>query len=143
MSTATKELLVQMQINRGNATAGGSGANVMASAMISVLVTHDGVPVDDLGANVGDQNSAATLPAGWTLVDGFNVRPGGALVTVTEFLNQGGGLYDIRIVPYLDNPAAVWLSGEYLFALSIHTTRAHHGHTTHFQGAALAKLTIL
>ncbi len=143
MSTATKELLVQMQINRGNATAGGSGANVMASAMISVLVTQDGVPVDDLGANVGDQNSAATLHAGWTLVDGFNVRPGGALVTVTEFLNQGGGLYDIRIVPYISNPAAVWLSGEYLFALYIHATRTHQGHTTHLQGAALAKLTIL
>jgi hypothetical protein len=142
MATATKELLVQMQINHGNATAGGSGANVMASAMISVLVTQNGVPVDDLGTNTGDQNSAATLPAGWTLVDGFNVRPGGALVTVTEFLNQGSGLYDIRIVPYISNPAAVWLSGEYLFALYIAATQSGHGHTTHLQGAALAKLTI-
>lgn len=142
MSNLTKELLVQMQINRGNAVAGGSGANVMASAMISVLVTHDGVPVEDLGTNVGDQNSPATLPAGWTLVDGFNVRPGGALVTVTEFLNLGGGIYDIRIVPYTNNPAAVWLSGEYIFALHIHTTQTHHGHTTHLRGSALAKLTI-
>jgi hypothetical protein len=143
MATATKELLVQMQINRGNATAGGSGANVMASAMISVLVTQNGVPVDDLGTNAGDQNSAATLPAGWTLIDGFNVRPGGALVTVTEFLNQGSGIYDIRIVPYISNPAAVWLSGEYVFALYIAATRTGHGHTTHLQGAALAKLTVL
>lgn len=143
MPTTTKELLVQMQINRANATAGGSGANVMASAMISVLVTENGVPVDDLGTNAGDQNSQATLPAGWTLVDGFNVRPGGALVTVTEFLNLGGGIYDIRIVPYTGNPAAVWLSGEYIFALYIHTTRSHHGRTTHLQGSALAKLTVL
>ena len=112
MTTTTKELLVQMQINRSNATAGGSGANVMASAMISVLVTQNGVPVDDLGANAGDQQSAATLPAGWTLIDGFNVRPGGALVTVTEFLKLGSGIYDIRMVHYASNPAAVWLSGE-------------------------------
>ncbi len=143
MTTTAKELLIQMQINRSNATAGGSGTNVMASAMISVLVTQNGVLIDDLGTNSGDQNSATTLPAGWTLVDGFNVRPGGALVTVTEFLNQGGGIYDIRIVPYATNPAAVWLSGEYIFALYIDITRTHLGHSTHLQGAALAKLTIL
>jgi hypothetical protein len=35
---------------------------------------------------------AIDLPAGWTLRDGFNVRPGGCGVFVTEFTNQGGGL---------------------------------------------------
>ncbi len=143
MATTTKELLVQMQINRGNATAGGSGANVMASAMISVLVTLGGKPVTDLGANAGNQTSPTPLPAGWTLLDGFNVRPFGSLVTVTEFLNQGGGLYDIRIVPHVDNPAATWLSGEYIYALGIKVTRSKHGKKTVLQGSALAKLTVL
>ena len=104
-ATQHRELLVQMQINRGNASAGGSGANVSASAMISVLVTMRGEPVDDLGASVGTQTSAISLPAGWTLRDGFNVRPGGCNISVTEFSNQGGGLYDIRIVPFVGNPA--------------------------------------
>jgi hypothetical protein len=74
------ELLVQMQINPGNATAGGSGANVPASAVMSVLVTLNGEPVDDLGTNAGNQTSVINLPAGWTLRDGFNVRPGGCNV---------------------------------------------------------------
>ena len=144
MPTSTKkELLVQMQINRSNATAGGSGANVFASAMISVLVTQNGVPVTDLGANAGDQNSATTLPTGWTLFDGFSVAPGGSAVTVTEFLNQGSGIYDIRIVPFIDNPACAWLSGEYVYALGIHVTRRKQGRTTVLQGSALAKLTVL
>jgi hypothetical protein len=142
-TTTKKELLVQMQINRGNAVAGGAGANVMASAMISVLVTLKGVPVTDLGTNSGDQNSATSLPAGWTLLDGFNVRPGGSIVTVTEFLNQGSGIYDIRIVPYVDNPASTWLSGEYVYALGIKVTRSKHGKKTVLQGSTLAKLTIL
>jgi hypothetical protein len=143
MATTRRELLVQMKINRSNATAGGSGANVAASAIISVLVTQNGVPVDNLGANAGNQNSAITLPAGWTLVDGFNVRPGGSIVTVTEFLNQGGGIYDIRIVPFVNNPASTWLSGEYVYALSINVSRRRGGKTTVLQGSALAKLTIL
>ena len=58
-----RELLVQMQINRGNATAGGSGANVPASALMSVLVTLNGEPVADLGASAGNQTSAINLPA--------------------------------------------------------------------------------
>ena len=50
--TQHRELLVQMQINPGNATAGGSGANVPASAVMSVLVTLNGEPVSDLGGSV-------------------------------------------------------------------------------------------
>jgi len=92
--SAVRELFVQMQINRSNADAGDSGATVDASAMISVLVTLDGEPVGDLGANAGNQTSAIALPAGWTLRDGFNVRPNGCNVSVTEFLNQGAGIYD-------------------------------------------------
>ena len=142
LSTQHRELLVQMQINRSNATPGGSGANVSASAMISVLVTMKGDPVDDLGASVGTQTSAVSLPAGWTLRDGFNVRPGGCGVSVTEFLNQGGGLYDIRIVPFVENPACAWLSGEYVYAVQLEFMRTIDGEAVVLQGGALATLAI-
>lgn len=138
-----RELLVQMQINRGNADSGDSGANVPASAMISVMVTHNGRPVDDLGASAGTQTSAITLPAGWTLRDGFNVRPGGSAVSVTEFLNLGGGLYDIRIVPYVNNPASTWLSGEYVYAVQIEATRTIDGQPAVLRGGTLAKLAVV
>jgi hypothetical protein len=39
-------------------------------------------------------------------------------VSITEFGNQGGGIYDIRIVPFIDNPACAWLSGEYVYTPS-------------------------
>lgn len=143
MAVTVKELMIQMQINRSNATAGGSGANVFASAMISVLVTHKGAPVTDLGNNVGNQQSAVSLPTGWSLIDGFNVAPGGSMVTPTEFLNLGDGIYDIRIVPYVNNPASTWLSGEYIFALSIKLPRTVSGKQQLLQGSALAKLTVL
>jgi hypothetical protein len=140
--TPHRELLVQMQINRSNATAGGSGANVPASALMSVLVTLNGEPVADLGANAGNQTNAINLPAGWTLQDGFNVRPGGCNVSVTEFLNQGEGLYDIRIVPFIDNPACTWLSGEYVYAIQLEFTRTIDDKTVVLQGGTLGKLAI-
>ncbi len=136
------ELLVQMQINRSNATAGDSGANVPASALISVLVTMRGEPVDDLGANVGTQTSAVSLPAGWTLRGGFNVRPGGCDISVTEFINQSDGLYGIRIVPFVGNAACAWLSGEYLYAIQLEFQRTVDGETVVLQGGALGKLII-
>ncbi len=133
-----RELLVQMQINTSNARTGGSGANVPASALISVLVTLDGAPVSDLGSNKGNQTSEITLPTGWSLESGFNVRPGGCGVSVTEFGNQGNGIYDIRIVPFLGNSACTWLSGQYIFALQIKVTRQNQI----LQGGTLAKLTV-
>ena len=140
--TQHRELRVQMEINRSNATAGGSGASVAASAIMSVLVTLNGEPVDDLGANAGTQTSAIDLPAGWGLRDGFNVRPGGCGVSVTEFLNQGGGLYGIRIVPFVGNPACTWLSGEYVYAMQLEFSRTINGETVVLQGGTLDKLTI-
>jgi hypothetical protein len=137
-----RELLVQMQINRSNATAGGSGANVAASALISLMVTLDGAPVTDLGASAGNQTSSISLPAGWSLAGGFNVRPGGCEVSVTEFGNQGNGIYDIRIVPFLGNPACAWLSGEYIYAVQIRVSRTIAGRTAILQGGALGKLII-
>jgi hypothetical protein len=138
----TRELLVQMKINRSNAHAGASGANVPASAIMSVMVTQGGVPVTDLGANVGTQTSAISLPTGWTLRDGFNVRPGGCTVSVTEFLNQGGGIYDIRIVPFVGNAGCSWLSGEYVYGIQLEFTRTISGLSVTLQGGTLAKLTI-
>ena len=140
--THNRELLVQMQINRSNATAGGSGANVAASAIISVMVTLDGVPVTDLGATAGNQTSAINLPTGWTLSDGFNVRPGGCGVSVTEFLNDSAGIYDIRIVPLVTNATCAWLSGEYIYAVQIKVSRTIGGKAVILQGGALGKLTI-
>ena len=134
-----RELFVQMQINRSNAQAGGSGANVLASALISVLVTLDGAPVGDLGATTGNGTREITVPTGWSLWGGFNVRPGGSDISVTEFGNQGNGIYDIRIVPFLGNRACVWLSGEYIYAVQIKVIRK----LVVLQGGALAKLTIL
>jgi hypothetical protein len=138
-----RELLVQMQINRSNATAGGSGANVSASALMTVLVTLDGVPVTDLGVTAGDGTSAVNLPTGWSLTDGINVRPGGCRVSVTQFANEGSGLYDIRIVPFLANAACSWLSGEYVYAMQIQVSRQLAGRTVVLQGGTLAKLTIV
>jgi len=140
--SAVRELFVQMQINRSNADAGDSGANVAASAIISVLVTMDGEPVTDLGANAGNQNSVTPLPAGWTLLDGFNVRPGGCNASVTEFGNQGNGVYDIRIVPYVNNPVCTWLSGEYVYGIQIKVPRTIAGKAVSLQGSALGKLAI-
>ena len=64
-------------------------------------------------------------------------------MTVTEFGNQGGGLYDIRIVPFIDNPACSWLSGEYVYAIQLDVTRPIDGDSVVLAGGALAKLTIL
>jgi len=143
LPAGTRELLVQMRINRSNATAGSSGAKVGSSALISVLVTLDGAPVTDLGATVGDGTSVVGLPAGWSLADGFNVRPGGCSVSVTQFANEGSGIYDIRIVPFTGNPACTWLSGEYIYAVQIKVSRKISGRICTLQGGTLAKLTIL
>jgi len=139
---AARELLVQMKINTSNANAGDSGANIAASALISVLVTLNGAPVTDLGVNAGNGTSVVALPAGWSLADGFNVRPGGCNASVTEFSNMGGGIYDIRIVPFVGNASCAWLSGEYVYAVAIKVARNIGGKKVILQGSALAKLRI-
>jgi hypothetical protein len=137
---AAHELLVQMQINTGNADAGDAGADVPSSALISVLVTHQGAPVNDLApaGAIGDQTSPINLPPGWSLHSGFNVSPGGCIATVTEFSNLANGLYNIRIVPFTQNPNCAWLSGQYLYAVSIDVPSGNVPR----QGSGLAKLTI-
>lgn len=61
---------------------------------------------------------------------------------MTEFANQGGGLYGIRIVPFVGNPACTWLSGEYDYAVQLEVSRNIGGRTVALRGGALAKLTI-
>jgi hypothetical protein len=134
----SRELFVQVQVNRGNARAGGAGADPQYSALISVLLTVDGAPVSDLGFSQGDGTSKITLPNGWSLfVD--TVAAGGCGVDVTQFANDGNGVYYIRIVPSLGVPGCTWLSGDYVFALQLHVTSRNN---EVLQGSALAKLTV-
>ena len=63
-------------------------------------------------------------------------------MSVTEFQNQGAGLYDIRIVPFAGNPACAWLSGEYVYGIQLEFTRTIGGETVVLQGGTLAKLAI-
>ena len=69
----------------------------------------------------------------------FLSSTGGSDISVTQFVNDGNGIYDIRIVPFVRNPACAWLSGEYIYAVQIRATRK----AAVLQGGALAKLTIL
>ena len=66
-------------------------------------------------------------------------------MTVTEFGNQGGGggLYGIRVVPFVENPACSWLSGEYLYAIQLEFPRTIDGDSVVLAGGTLAKLTIV
>ena len=50
--------------------------------------------------------------------------------------------YDIRIVPFIDNPACAWLSGEYIYAIQLEFTRTMGGETVVLQGGTLGKLAI-
>jgi hypothetical protein len=126
---------VQTQANRGLAVEGGT-----EFILISVVVTRDssGAPVSNLGPSVPLDPDGISLPAGWTLESGFNVRPGGCLLTPTEFTNLGNGLYDIRVVPFVANPNCAWLAGEYLYAVRLNVTVG----TVTFQGSGLGKYEI-
>jgi hypothetical protein len=133
-------LIVQTAGNPSNAQAGEKGATVAASALLSVLVTRasDGSPVSNLGSTAGDQTSVVALPAGWELLQGFNVPPGGCLMSVTEFVNQGNGIYSIRVVPFVENENCAWLSGQYHYAVQIAKVVKGKSH----QGSGLGVLAI-
>jgi hypothetical protein len=137
---AAAALIVQTKGNPSNAAAGESGANISSSALLSVLVTRHGAgtPVADIGDSVGDGTNAISLPTGWTLTTGFNVSPGGCLMTPTEFFNLGNGIYDIRVVPFVDNPDCTWLSGEYHYVVEINVTIGRQP----FSGSGLGVLRI-
>jgi hypothetical protein len=137
---AAAALVVQTEGNSSNAAAGESAGSISSSALLSVLVTRHavGTPVADLGESVGDGTSEISLPAGWTLITGFNVPPGGCLMTPTQFFNAGNGIYDIRVVPFVANPNCTWLSGDYHYVVQISIIIDHQV----FSGSGLGVLRI-
>lgn len=111
---------VQTLGNKGNAAPGESGASIASSALISVVVTNsNGVPNNQMGASVGNGTAPISLPNGWSLQTGFNVPPGGCLMTPTQFSNSGNGIYSIRVVPFANNPSCRWLAGDYHYAVQL------------------------
>ncbi len=122
---ADRPLVIQTTGNASNAQNGDSGAVISSSAILSVQVSDslNGVGISSLGNSVGDGTSVVTLPAGWVLRDGFNLRPGGCGVDVTQFSNSpiSPGTYTLRIVPST-TATCTWLSGEYHYAVQITTT---------------------
>ncbi|MBF8275632.1 MAG: hypothetical protein HW390_705 [Candidatus Brocadiaceae bacterium] len=131
-------LTVQTEGNASNASAGESGAAISSSALISVVVTNSlGAPVSNLGSSTGDGTSEIELPDGWTLSSGFNVPPGGCLMTPTQFYNAGDGIYTIRVVPFVDNQSCTWLEGDYHYAVALSTKGGKP-----YKGSGLGVLTI-
>jgi hypothetical protein len=125
---------IQTEATASNAAAGESGTTIASSALIELLVTDaGGMPVSNLGTTVGTGTSAITLPSGWDLQTPA-VPPGGCLLTPTQFSNSNSGRYSIRVVPFANNPACHWLSGDYIYSIQI-------GSPSQF-GSALGKLTI-
>lgn len=120
------------------ADAGESGAGFAASAMITVLVTSEGLPVSNLGASIPLGIGEITLPAGWTLRTSFVAPPGpvgiGCLLSPTQFTNRGGGVYTIRVAPFLGAPECRWGLGDYHYTVRIATAK--------IQGMGLGVLTI-
>lgn len=114
-------LALESKGNASNAQPGESGANVAASALITVVVNNPatGLPVANLGANVGNGTAAIALPAGWSLFTNAAVPPGGAIMTPTQFLNWGNGVYSIRVVPFTGNPTSKWLAGDYHYVVRV------------------------
>jgi len=123
VSAQVVPLEIQTAGNPSNAAAGESGGSVGSSALISVLaITPEGVGAPDLGASVGNGNSEIPLPAGWNLTSGFNLPPGGCNLSVTQFVNWGRGLYLIRVVPLLSQPACTWVSGDHHYVVRLSVT---------------------
>lgn len=133
-------VVIQTAANASNASSGESGASISSSALISVLVTNEaGTPLANLGASVGDGSAQITLPAGWTLFSNLNAPPGGCLLTPTEFHNWGNGSYNIRVVPFLNNPSCSWLAGDYHYVVTI---KRLVNRLTLYKGSSLGVLTI-
>ncbi len=124
---------LQTQGSASSAAAGEFGLSVDTSALISVVAAgSNGKPASNLGSSVGDGTTEIVLPRGWSLVNGFNVPPGGCGLTPTEFVNEGAGVYTIRVVPDIDSVGCTWLSGEYHYAVIL--GKHGNGHHSHKKG---------
>ncbi|MGH8577891.1 MAG: hypothetical protein ACREXJ_13475 [Gammaproteobacteria bacterium] len=96
---------LQTEGNAGLAFAGNS-----APAKLSVVVTKsNGRPATGFAPSGND-----VLPAGWGLVSGFNVPPGGCAVTPIAFTNVGAGIYTVEVVP-----GCLWVAGEHHYMVSL------------------------
>jgi hypothetical protein len=128
---AAKPVTLQVQAIQRTADAGEGGVNTDASALITVQVTNaKGTPVSNLGADSGNGMAIIALPAGWTLTT--IVPPvGGTPMAPTQFINHGGGVYTIRVVPAADG---VWFEGDYIFTAAFNNNSS--------TGQVLGKLTI-
>src|SRR5262245_9581839 len=122
------EMKIQTTGHRFFADVGESGGNFDASAVITVVVTHGGLAVADLGASVALNPAGISLPAGWTLNSSFVAPPGplglGCVFSPTEFTNRGGGIYTIRVAPFLGDPVCRWGLGDYHYVVRI--VAKHH-----------------
>ena len=131
-------LKVETTGHRFFADVGESGGDFTASAMLSVLVTRDGVPVTNLGASIPLNENGVTLPPAWKLTSSFTAPPGplgiGCILSPTDFTNRGDGIYTIRVAPYLNDPVCRWGLGDYHYVISIRAPFA--------RGSSLGVLTI-
>jgi hypothetical protein len=120
-------LKVETKGHRFFADVGESGGDFSASAMLTVLVTLNGVPQSNLGTSIPLNPAGIALPNGWRLLSGFTAPPGplgiGCIVTPTAFTNHGGGIYAIRVAPYLDDPVCRWGLGDYHYVVEITARR--------------------
>ena len=134
----SRELKIETKGHRYFADVGESGGDFQASAMISVLVTRDGVPVSTLGASIPLNPAGITLPPAWTLITSFTAPPGplglGCILSPTDFTNRGDGIYTIRVAPYLSDPVCQWGLGDYHYVVSVRNP--------HSRGSGLGVLTI-
>jgi hypothetical protein len=131
------ELEVQTVAAQSNAFPGGSGAGIGSSALITVVVTSNGVPQKRLGNSVGDGSAEIALPSGWKLLSHI-APPGGCSLTPTEFYNWGDGSYSIRVVPFVRTAGCAWLAGDYHYVVQL--SKGARAGT--FTGSGLGVLTI-
>ncbi len=83
-------------------------------AKLSVVVTKpNGRPATGFAAN-----GNGVLPAGWSLVSGFNMPTGGCAVRPVSFAEfaPGTGVYTIDVLP---DGCPSWVAGEYHYVVSI------------------------
>ncbi|MGH8575702.1 MAG: hypothetical protein ACREXX_18995 [Gammaproteobacteria bacterium] len=96
---------LQTEGNAGLAVAG----NALPAKLSVVVTKSDGRPATGFAPSGNN-----VLPAGWGLVSGFNVPPGGCAVTPLAFTNVGAGIYTIDVVP-----GCPWVAGEHHYMVSL------------------------
>lgn len=108
---------LQTEGNAGLAVAG----NLLPAKLSVVVTKSDGRPATGFAANGHN-----VLPAGWSLVSGFNVPPGGCGMVPVAFTNVGAGIYTIDVLP---TGCPFWVAGEhhYMVSLSKNGRRGGHG----------------